>query len=120
MTLNPLEEEIMTIIWKLGKAFPKEIVEYMEDPVSPYNTILSTIRKLEKDGWLDYKVFGKSHQYYPLIDKNDFSKSIFSKMYRQFMDSNKNALLSYFMQEEKMNIKELEELVKSLRAERYV
>lgn len=114
MTLNPLEEEIMTIFWKLGKAFPKEVINYMEEPIPPYNTVLSTIRKLEKDGWLSYRVFGKTHQYFPLIEKSDFSKSVFSKLYRQFMGSNKNSLLSYFMQEEKMDIKELEKLVKSL------
>ena len=120
MTLNSLEEEIMSIFWKLGKAFPKEIISYMEDPIPPYNTVLSTIRKLEKDGWLAYQIFGKSHQYYPLIQKDDFNKSVFSKMYHQFMGSNKNSLLSYFMQEEKMDIEELEALVKSLKSEKWI
>ena len=45
--LQPLEEEIMQLFWQLGKAFPKEIIAYLKAPVPPYNTVLSTIRKLE-------------------------------------------------------------------------
>lgn len=115
MTLNHLEEQIMNLFWKLGKAFPKEIVAYLNEPKPPYNTILSTIRKLEKEGWLSYKVFGKSHQYYPIIEKKQFNKSVFSKLYRQYLEGSKNTLLSYFMEEEKIDVEELEELVKALK-----
>lgn len=115
MTLNTLEEQIMNLFWKLGKAFPKEIVAYLSEPKPPYNTILSTIRKLEKDGWLSYKVFGKSHQYFPIIEKKQFNKSVFSKFYHQYLGGNGSSLLSYFMEEEKIDINELEELVKSLK-----
>ena len=51
--LQPLEEEIMQLFWQLGKAFPKEIIAYLKAPVPPYNTVLSTIRKLEKRGLSD-------------------------------------------------------------------
>ena len=88
MTLNTLEEQIMELFWKLGKAFPKEIITYLEEPKPPYNTILSTIRKLEKDGWLGYKVFGKSHQYFPIIGKKQFNKSIFSKFFKHSINNN--------------------------------
>ncbi|MBK8516865.1 MAG: BlaI/MecI/CopY family transcriptional regulator [Saprospiraceae bacterium] len=115
MTLSPLEEEIMTVFWKLDKAFPKEVIAHLEEPASPYNTVLSTIRKLEKEGWLDYHVFGKTHQYFPVIKKEDFTKSVFSKLYHQFMGGNKTDLLRYFMEAEDIDIKELEQLVKSLR-----
>lgn len=116
MTLNPLEEKIMELFWKLGKAFPKEIVAYLEEPIPPYNTVLSTIRKLEKDGWLAYNVFGKSHQYYPIVAKKEFSKSVFHKFYHQHLGSSKSSLLSHFMEEENLDIEELEALVKSLKS----
>lgn len=67
--LNPLEEEIMQLFWELEKAFPKEIIAYLKEPIPPYNTVLSTIRKLEKEGYLAFRRFGKSHQYYPLVKK---------------------------------------------------
>jgi BlaI family penicillinase repressor len=116
MTFSPLEEQIMNIVWKLGKAFPKEIIAYMDQPVPPYNTVLSTIRKLEKDGLIGFHTFGKSHQYFPKIEKENFSKSAFSRLYRKYLDANKSSLLSYFMQEENISVEELEELVKKLKS----
>ncbi|MEZ4912008.1 MAG: BlaI/MecI/CopY family transcriptional regulator [Saprospiraceae bacterium] len=115
MTLNNLEEEIMQIFWKLGKAFPKEIIAYLHEPQPPYNTVLSTIRKLEKEGWLSYRVFGKSHQYYPIIEQKQFNKSVFSKFFQKLLNGDRSKLLSYFMEEEDIDIKELESLVKSLK-----
>ncbi len=113
--LTSREEEIMQIIWELGKAFPKEIMEYLKEPIPPYNTILSMIRKLESKGWLAFKKFGKSHQYYPLVDKKDYSKGLFTKLYKDYLGGSKELLLSYFMKEEDVDIDELEKLVKDLR-----
>ena len=113
--LTSREEEIMQIIWELGKAFPKEIMEYLKEPIPPYNTILSMIRKLESKGWLAFKKIGKSHQYYPLVDKKDYSKGLFTKLYKDYLGGSKELLLSYFMKEEDVDIDELEKLVKDLR-----
>jgi len=113
--LTNKEEEIMQIIWKLGSAFPKEIMEYLTKPIPPYNTILSMIRKLEANGWLAFRKFGKSHQYYPLIEKDDYSQSLFTKLYKEYLGGSKELLLSYFMKEEDVDIKELEKLVKELK-----
>lgn len=116
--LTNREEEIMQIIWELGKAFPKEIMEYLSKPVPPYNTILSMVRKLESNGWLAFKKFGKSHQYYPLIKKKDYSQSLFSKLYTEYLGGSKEMLMSYFMKEENVDIEELEKLVKQLKKEK--
>lgn len=115
MKLNNKEEEIMQIIWKLGKAFPKEILAYLKPPASPYNTVLSIIRKLEKEGWISFKKFGKSHQYYPLINKKDYSRSLFNKLYKDYLGGSKEMLLSYFMKEEDLNPEELEDLIKTIK-----
>ena len=113
--LTRREEEIMQIIWNLGKAFPKEIMEYLNKPIPPYNTVLSMIRKLEGNGWLGFKKFGKSHQYYPLVEKKDYSQGLFTKLYKDYLGGSKEMLLSYFMKEEDVDIKELEQLIKELK-----
>ncbi|MBK8701471.1 MAG: BlaI/MecI/CopY family transcriptional regulator [Saprospiraceae bacterium] len=113
-SLSPLEEDIMQLFWQLGKAFPKEIMAFLKDPKPPYNTVLSTIRKLEKEGNLAYTRFGKSHQYYPLIKKEDYLRSFFKKFYHTYLKSNKSELLSYFMEEEELDLKELKKIVKAL------
>ncbi len=113
--LTRREEEIMQIIWRLGKAFPKEIMEFLREPLPPYNTVLSMIRKLEGNGWIGFTKFGKSHQYFPLVEKKDYSKGLFTKLYKDYLGGSKELLLSYFMKEEDVDIKELEELVKELK-----
>ncbi len=113
--LNPLEEEIMQLFWQLEKAFPKEIIAYLKEPIPPYNTVLSTIRKLEKEGYLSFRRFGKSHQYYPLVKKGEFSRSFFKKLYHKYLNSDKAELLSYFMEEEDMDTEDIKKLLKSMK-----
>jgi len=105
------EEVIMQIIWKLGKAFMKEIIEEIPKPKPPYNTLLSTIRKLEKDGFVGYKTFGKSNQYYPLIHKEQHQRSILSHLKNEYFAGSRSSLLSYFMKEEKLTEKEIKEIL---------
>ena len=89
------EDEIMAILWEIKKGFPKEILSRMTKEL-PYNTILSTIRKLEKEGYLGFVKFGKSHQYYPKLKKKEYSKSIFKKLFHSYLGGSKEQLLSFF------------------------
>jgi len=61
--LNKNEETVMRILWKLEKAFLKEIVGEFPEPVLPSTTIASIIKKLEQQGLVDHKTYNKSHQY---------------------------------------------------------
>jgi len=112
------EEVIMQILWRLGKAFMKEITEEMPKPKTPYNTLLSTIRKLEKDGFIGYKTFGKSNQYYPLIAKEQLQKSILSHLKEEYFGGSKSNLLSYFMKEEKLTEKEMKKIFADLKKDK--
>ena len=109
--LNKKEEEIMNIFWKLKKAFPKEIIELIEPPVPPYNTILSMIRKLEKDGFIDHKKIGKSHHYYPTISKRAYQKSILGHLLESYFGGSPEKLLSFFIREEKISDQDLQEII---------
>lgn len=110
------EETIMQILWKLQKAFMKEIIEEIPEPKPPYNTLLSTIRKLEKDGYLGYKTFGKSNQYYPLIRKEEHQKSLLTHLKNEYFSGSKHSLLSYFLKEEKLSKAELDEILKDYKS----
>lgn len=112
--LNDKEEGIMKIIWNLGKAFMKEVVEEIPDPKPPYNTLLSTVRKLEKLGFLSYKTFGKSNQYFPIISKEQYQKSILTNLKNDYFGGSKKSLLSYFIKEEQLTKEELENILKDL------
>ena len=62
--LTNKEEEIMRVLWKLNKAFVKEIVAELPDPKPHYNTISTVVRNMEEKGFINHDAFGKSHQYY--------------------------------------------------------
>ena len=72
--LTKAEEQIMQIIWGLDKCFVKEIIPYLPDPKPAYNTVSTIVRILEKKEFLAYNAFGKTHQYYPIISKEDYAK----------------------------------------------
>ncbi len=109
--LNSKEEEVMNIFWKLKKAFPKEIIEKISPPVPPYNTVLSLIRKLEKDGFIKHNKIGKSHQYYPTITKRVYQKSILGHLFKDYFGGSPERFLSFFIKEENLSEEEVKALL---------
>ncbi len=114
--LSQLEEQILDILWELGKAFPKVLITHLSDPKPPYNTILSVIRKLEKEGHIGFTKYGKSHEYFPKTKRADYGKSLFKKLYHDILQGSNTGLLSYFLKEENVNIEELQEIIDQLKA----
>ncbi len=113
--LNKKEEDIMNIFWKLKKAFPKEIMESITPPIPPYNTVLSMIRKLEKDGFISHVKVGKTHQYSPTITKRTYQKSIFKHLLTGYFGGSPEKMLSFFIKEENLSEEELNDIVKQFR-----
>ena len=116
-SLKPLELAIMKVLWKLKKAFMKEILHGLPED-GAYNTILSTVRKLEKDQFIDHKTFGKSHQYFPLITENKYRRHTFKKMLQQQFNNSHEQLFSYFLKEEKVDLAVLEEMLQKLKEDK--
>lgn len=113
--LNNKEETVMKILWRLKKAFVKDIIDEMPAPKPPYNTVSSLVRKMETDGLLGYKAYGKSHQYFPILKKEDYRKWSFKDMMQDYFGGSKEALLSFFVQEEKINETELQDLLEKIK-----
>lgn len=109
--LTKAEERIMQIIWKLQKGFVKDIIEEMdEEPKPPYNTISSIVRLLEKKGYLGYKAYGKTYEYFALISKEDYTKTTFNKLFSGYFDNSPVSLLSYMVKEQKLDSADVAEL----------
>lgn len=111
---NEIEEKIMVALWELGKAFPKEIIHLAALYETPYNTVLSTIRKLENEGRVGYKVIGKSHRYFPILKRKDYTGSLFSKLFKGMFDNSPEKLLSHFVETEDVTPEELKKILNSL------
>ena len=111
--LTKKEEEIMLIFWQLEKAFVKEVIaELPQDPKPPYNTISSIVRILERKGYLGFKKYGNTYQYYPLITKPDYRKRFMKKVLKGYFDNSPASLLSYMVNEEELSAEEMEQLKK--------
>ena len=115
-TMSAKEEQIMQILWKLQKAFVKDIIEEMSDPAPPYNTVSSIIRKLESEGIVGYEAFGKTHRYYPILKQKKYRKHAFKTLLNNYFENSHTEMLSYFVKEEKLTEAEIKELLDNLKA----
>ena len=71
--LTKAEEQVMQILWQIEKGFVKDVLAKMSEPKPAYNTVSTIIRILEKKGFVSYKAYGKTHEYFPIIDKTTYS-----------------------------------------------
>jgi len=109
--LTKTEERIMQVLWKLETAFVKDIIDQLdEQPKPPYNTISSIVRILVKKGYLSYKAYGKTYEYFPAISKEEYTKTTFSKILSGYFDNSPVSLLSHMVKEQQLSDKDIEEL----------
>jgi BlaI family penicillinase repressor len=109
--LTKAEERIMLIFWNLKKAFVKDVIEEITDtPKPPYNTISSVARILASKGYLKYKAYGKTYEYYPAITKSEYRKIQFKKIISGYFGDSPASLLSFIVKEEKLSKEEIEKL----------
>jgi predicted transcriptional regulator len=108
--LTRAEEQIMQILWKKSEGFVNDILDEMPDPKPAYNTVSTIVRILEKKGFVAHKAFGKAHQYYPLIQKKSYMRSMFSGLMRNYFSGSYRSLASFFTRENNISLEELEEI----------
>jgi BlaI family penicillinase repressor len=112
--LTKTEEPIMQAFWKLKQAFVKDIIEFLPDnPKPPYNTVSSVVRILERKGYVGFKAYGKTYEYFPLISKAQYRAQSLKQLLARYFDNSPSALAS-FMVKEVLNPKELQQLRKLL------
>src|SRR5882762_11032740 len=102
--LTKAEDEIMQILWKLGKGFVKDIVEKMPDPKPAYNTVSTIIRILEKKGFVGYKAYGKTHEYFPLILREKYSQFYLNNFLTGYFGGSFQNLVSFFANDSKLGV----------------
>jgi len=109
--LTNKEEEIMHILWKLEKAFVKEVLAEIKTEKPHYNTLSTIIRNLEDKGYVGYTAYGKTHQYYPVVTKEAYRKRFFNTAIDNYFNSSYKNVVSFFAKEEKISVEELKEII---------
>ena len=112
--LTQAEEQVMKILWDLQEGFVKDIIDHLPKPKPAYNTVSTIVRILEKKGFVGHKVFGKTHQYHPIISKVDYSRYSLKKLLGNYFGGSFEELVSFFAKEQDMDVAELEALLKQV------
>lgn len=113
--LTKAEEDIMQILWKLESAFVKEIIEEFPEPKPAYNTVSTIIRILEKKEIVGHESFGKSHRYYPLITKEEYTKSFMNRFVKDYFSGSYSNMVSFFTNQKRLSVNELEVLLSEIK-----
>ncbi len=115
--LTKAEDQIMQVLWTLKKAFVKDVIEKLPSPKPAYNTVSTIIRILEKKGFVSFKAYGKTHEYFPVIDKDEYSNYYLNSFMSRYFKGSFQDLVSFFAKENKINITEMEEMMKRIESD---
>jgi BlaI family transcriptional regulator, penicillinase repressor len=105
-------ESIMRIFWKEDRALVREVLAQLPDPKPPYTTLASSIKLLERKGFLGHKAYGTTHEYFPLITQGEYSKKSINRMVNHFFDGSVGNFLSFMVKEKDLSEKEIKEIQK--------
>lgn len=113
--LTRAEEQIMQVIWKLDKAFLREIIDELPAP-RPHNNTVATILKILVDKeFVGITVFGRTHQYYPLVSKDVYSKTSMKSLVKGYFEGSFSNAVSFMVKEKNLSVDDLETLLKELK-----
>lgn len=118
LKLTRAEEDIMQVLWHLEKGFVKDIIDKLPEPKPAYNTVSTIVRILEKKGFVDHHTFGKSHQYFPVISREEYSKKYLKNFVKGYFDNSYKKLVSFFTTRENLDMKEIDEIMQILEKEK--
>lgn len=116
--LTRAEDQIMQILWKLGKAFVKDIIAEMPEPRPAYNTVSTIVRILETKGFVSHKAYGKTHEYFPVVSREKYLRFYLNNMLRGYFSGSFQNLVSFFAKENKLDTKDIEKLLNEVKNER--
>jgi BlaI family transcriptional regulator, penicillinase repressor len=110
MHLTNAEEQIMKLLWRLDKAFIRDLLNEFPDPKPAPTTVLTLLKRMIDKGFVSYKLYGNSREYYPLIKKADYFSDHFNVLIKDFFNNSTAQFASFFTNETNMNQEELKEL----------
>jgi len=110
-TLTEAELRIMQVIWQTGPATVQHILDALTDsPALAYNTVLTTIRILERKGYLEHSKDGRAHVYSPLVEREDASRSEIRHLVGRFFSNSHEDLVLNILEDRGIAPEELNRL----------
>ncbi len=112
--LTKAEDQIMQILWKIKKGVVKDVIVKLPEPRPAYNTVSTITRILVKKGFVSYKAYGKTHEYFPIIEKDAYREFYLQNFLSKYFGGSFSNLVSFFAKENEMNAGELEKMIKEV------
>lgn len=109
------EAQIMQAIWRLEKAFVKDVLEAMPDPKPHYNSVSTMVKLLEKKGFVDKEKLGNAYRYFAVVKKEDYQEEVVDDVVKGFFDDSPMKLVNYFAKEQKLSEADVERLLKMIK-----
>jgi predicted transcriptional regulator len=116
--LTKAEEQIMQVLWKLEKAFVKDLIDELPRPKPAYSTVSTIIRILENKGFVGHKAYGKTHEYYPLIKKEAYTRFYLNNLLKGYFGGSFQNLVSFYARHNNLSAAELDKLLKELKSKK--
>ncbi len=114
-TLTKAEEQVMQVIWKIKEGFIRDIMEAIQAPKPHQNTVATILKILVDKEFVGINIFGRQHQYYPLISKDAYSKATMKTLVKSYFGGSFSEAVSFMVKENNLSVEELELLLKQLK-----
>lgn len=109
------EAQLMEVLWRLKRAFVKEIIEELPEPKPHYNTVSTMVKILEEKGFVAHEKLGNAYRFYPVVEEKEYQKKAVDDVVRRYFDNSPMKLVNYFAKEQQIDAAELERLVKLIK-----
>lgn len=115
ITLTKAEEEIMQLIWNRGPCLVSDLLDDMGEPRPPHSSVSTIVRILEKKGFVNHKAYGRTYEYFPVVSKEDYSKSRLEKLATDYFSGSFRDMVSFLVEEDSLDPLELESFIDELK-----
>ncbi len=115
--LTKAELEIMQVLWEKEKCFVNDVLEELPEPKPAYNTVSTVIRVLEKKGFVGHKAYGKTHEYFPVVDKATYTGGFMKSVLNNFFGGSASRMVSFLSSNKSISLEEVDEIISMLKKE---
>lgn len=114
-TLTKAEEQVMQVLWKLEEGFIRDIMDALPPPKPHQNTVATILKILVEKEFVGIRVFGRQHQYHPLINKDSYSKATMKSLVKSYFGGSFSEAVSFMVKENSISVEDLETLLQHLK-----
>ena len=112
--LSLQEEELMQAIWEYGEGSVKSFLQELPDPKLPYTTAASTIKNLEKKGYVSSRLFGNTFIYSPLVTEESYKQTFMQGFIQNYYNNSYKEMVNFFVEQKKLKSRDLQDIIEMI------